>query len=103
MQKATYLKSYKTLDTFKNSQGNSLAALDNEYILHVADSVHISLGADIQLIANNIDVMKSKEVEKCDKFIDEFPAIALPANLDCEVGTTNDSSKSPPSMGPELA
>jgi len=62
------LKSYKNLGTSKN-QGNSFAILDNEHLMHVAKSAHISLGADIQHMTDNIDIMKSEEVKKCDNFI----------------------------------
>ncbi|RLN33988.1 hypothetical protein C2845_PM03G08240 [Panicum miliaceum] len=47
LQKATDLKSYKNLEAYKKTQGNSFASLDADYLKHVSDSVHISLGADI--------------------------------------------------------
>ena len=100
MQKAMDLKSYKNLGTSKN-QGNSFAVLDNEHLMHVAKSADISLGADIQHMTDNIDIMKSEEVKKCDNFIIDFPEIALPVNLECELDYSNVCSNKPTSLGPE--
>jgi len=100
LQKAMDLKSYKNLGTSKN-QGNSFAVLDNEHLMHVAKSADISLGADIQHMTDNIDIMKSEEVKKCDNFIIDFPEIALPVNLECELDYSNVCSNKPTSLGPD--
>ena len=81
LQKAADLKRYKNLE-IPAPKGNPFAVLDNDYLLHVAKSAHISLDANTQAMSANIASMKEQEIQKYQNFIDEFLESTLPANLD---------------------
>jgi hypothetical protein len=91
LQKAMELKQRKNLEPFKD---NSFAALQFESLNQIVDDANIKIGNNKDDKATLINKLINLEKEQYENFVDNYPRIVLPANLEIDMACQNDPSTS---------
>jgi hypothetical protein len=88
LQRAVELKEYKNL--CKGTKPSLSVALEsNKTFIEKANCVNISLGANDEMIVNNSEFIRNKDLSSRLDFIEKNPEVNLPADIDIILSVDN--------------
>ena len=70
----------------------SHASESNEMFIAKSKCVNISLGSNVEMIDNNVDLIRKRDIAGRREFVEKNPEVSLPTDLNIEVNMTDFSS-----------